>query len=34
MYKFIAGCIIGFVLSLLTILLGAASTIGARRWKP
>jgi hypothetical protein len=34
MIEFIAGCIVGFVLAVIAVALGIASTVGARRWKP
>jgi len=33
MFEFIAGCLVGFVLAVLAIGVGMASTIGGRRWK-
>jgi hypothetical protein len=34
MFEFIAGCLVGFVLAVIAVALGIASTVGARRWKP
>jgi hypothetical protein len=34
MIEFIAGCLVGFVLAVIAVALGIASTVGARRWKP
>lgn len=34
MIEFIAGCMVGFVLAVIAVALGIASTVGARRWKP
>jgi len=34
MFEFIAGCFVGFVLAVIAMALGMASTMGARRWKP
>ena len=34
MLEFIAGCLVGFVLTVIAVALGIASTVGARRWKP
>jgi hypothetical protein len=34
MFEFIAGCIVGFVLAVIAVGMGIASTVGARRWKP
>lgn len=34
LYEFFAGCVVGFVVAALTIVLGIASTKGARRWRP
>lgn len=34
MFEFMAGCIVGFVLAVIAVALGMASTVGARRWKP
>jgi hypothetical protein len=34
MIEFMAGCLVGFVLAVIAVALGIASTVGARRWKP
>jgi hypothetical protein len=34
MLEFMAGCLVGFVLAVIAVALGIASTVGARRWKP
>jgi hypothetical protein len=34
MIEFVAGCLVGFVLAVIAVALGIASTMGARRWKP
>lgn len=34
LYEFFAGCVVGFVVAALALVVGIASTKGARRWKP
>jgi hypothetical protein len=34
MIEFMVGCLVGFVLAVIAVALGVASTVGARRWKP